>query len=129
MSQLVCFCWYRGNYNLAMTCIWLYCLTPWHTCWDSGDLKLRAHSGNHSMFPKRALLLTKQSSAKMSQDHHSEKIPALIFYLLLRVPYLLKYHFQCILRRRIFSLSLPLFHLWVIEKVAKQEEQFHNIAV
>lgn len=64
---------YRGNYNLAMTWAWLYCLTLWHTCWDRGELKLKAHWGNHSMLPQRALLPTKQSSAKMTQAHNSEK--------------------------------------------------------
>lgn len=35
----------------------------------------------------------------------------------------------CIQRHKVFSLRLPLLHLWVIEKVAEQEEQFSNIAV
>lgn len=120
---------YRGNYNLAMTCVWLYCLTLWHTWWNIGDLKLKAHSGNRSVFPLGALLLTKQSLAEMNQDHHrEEKKIALIFI----------FFSECLLcwntdsmhpkTQSMFSFtaSAP---LWVIEKVAKREEQFYNIAV
>lgn len=81
------------------------------------------------MFPRRALLLTKQSSAKMSQDHRSEKYLRLFLSLTLwvlfaEIPFSM--HSNTV---NIFSLSLPLLHLWVIDKVAKQEEQFHNNAV
>lgn len=45
------------------------------------------------------------------------------FFLFVPIP------IRCIQRHKVFSLRLPLLHLWVIEKVAEQEEQFCDIAV
>lgn len=133
---------YRGNYNLATTCIWLYCLTLWQTHWDGGmggggggigawDWKLKAHSGNDSAFPPQSFA---PNWTKLSQDESGSSQWGEKYLLLLSSSHgaalaEIKKDFQCILRRKIFSLSLPRFHLRVTGKVARQEEQFHNIAV
>lgn len=81
------------------------------------------------MFPRGTSELTKQSLPEMSWNHHDggggKTLSFSIFssFLFVSIP------IGCIQRHKVFSLRLPLLHLWVIEKVAEQEEQFSNIAV
>lgn len=115
---------YRGNYNLAMTCVWFYCLTLWHTWWDIGDLKLKAHSGNLSVFPLGALLLTKQSLAEMNQDHHREEKKLCLFLSSSQSAFFVEIQIQCIQRRRVCSRSLhPLPYGW-LKKLQSEKNNF-----
>lgn len=82
------------------------------------------------MLPWGTSELTKQSLTEMSRDHHNGggEPPFFSpifssFFLFVPIP------IRCIQRHKVFSLRLPLLHLWVIEKVAEQEEQFCDIAV
>lgn len=83
--------------------------------------------GNRSMLPWGTSELTKQSLTEMSRDHHNGWVGGggtsifspifSSFFLFVPIP------IRCIQRHKVFSLRLPLLHLWVIEKVAEQEEQ------
>ena len=118
---------------MATTCAWLYCLSL--LAHMLGYREVEAQSSfrrvplwlHHSMFPQRAPPLTKQSSAKMIQDHRSDKTylqPIFIFHVS-EVLYLLKYHYQC--GGKILSLytaSVPFMGDWKSCKARRTISQY-----
>lgn len=67
----------------------------------------------------------------MSRNHHDggggKELP--FFFIFSSFVLFVPIPIWCIQRQKVFSLRLPLLHLWVIEKVAEQEEPFCDIAV